>query len=47
MAALLWLWLSSMAILAGGVVNAELNRIRRALPVRPLNLRHSRARRIR
>jgi membrane protein len=29
MAALLWAWLSSMAVLAGGVVNAELNRVRR------------------
>jgi membrane protein len=28
MAALLWLWLSAVAILAGGVVNAELSRIR-------------------
>ncbi|HWB87464.1 MAG TPA: YihY/virulence factor BrkB family protein [Bryobacteraceae bacterium] len=29
MATLLWVWLSSMVVLAGGVVNAELNRIRR------------------
>ena len=47
MAALLWLWLSSIAVLAGGVVNAEWSRIRRALPVRPLNFRRSRTRRIR
>ena len=47
LAALLWLWLSSMAVLAGGVVNAEWSHIRRALPVQPLSLRHSRTRRIR
>jgi membrane protein len=34
MAALLWLWLSSMAILTGGVINAELSRIRQGLLVR-------------
>jgi membrane protein len=32
LAALLWLWLSGVAILTGGVVNAELSRIRRDVP---------------
>jgi membrane protein len=31
LAALLWLWLSAMAILAGGVFNAELSRLRREI----------------
>jgi membrane protein len=33
MAALLWLWLSGMAILSGGLLNAELTRLRREPPV--------------
>jgi membrane protein len=32
MAALLWLWLSSMVLLTGGVLNAELSRLRGGLP---------------
>jgi membrane protein len=32
MAALLWLWLSSMVVLAGGVLNAELSRLQHGLP---------------
>jgi membrane protein len=32
MAALFWLWLSSMVVLAGGVVNAEVSRMREGLP---------------
>jgi membrane protein len=32
MAALLWLWLSGMALLTGGVVNAELSRLRDEMP---------------
>jgi membrane protein len=32
MAALLWLWLSSMVLLTGGVLNAELSRLRGAMP---------------
>jgi membrane protein len=34
MAALLWLWLSAMVILTGGVVNAELSRLRHEMPPR-------------
>jgi membrane protein len=34
MAALFWLWLSSMMLLTGGVVNAELARLRSGLPPR-------------
>jgi membrane protein len=34
MAALLWLWLSGMVILLGGVFNAELSRLRRDFPPR-------------
>jgi membrane protein len=34
MAALFWLWLSSMVLLTGGVVNAELARLRSRLPPR-------------
>jgi membrane protein len=32
LAALLWLWLSTMVILSGGVLNAELSRLRRDMP---------------
>jgi membrane protein len=32
MAALLWLWLSSMVVLTGGVLNAELSRLQHGLP---------------
>jgi membrane protein len=32
MAALFWLWLSSMVVLTGGVVNAEVSRMREGLP---------------
>ena len=32
MALLLWIWLSGMVVLTGGVVNAELRRLRRAPP---------------
>jgi membrane protein len=32
MAGLLWLWLSSMVILSGGVLNAELSRLQHGLP---------------
>jgi membrane protein len=32
LASLLWLWLSAMVVLTGGVVNAELSRLRRDVP---------------
>lgn len=32
MAALLWLWLSAMVVLSGGVLNAELSRLRNEVP---------------